>query len=224
MRQQNRQSFAWVTYTLIGACLLVFIAEVLAGGSTRTDVLVRLGARFTPLIAQGQLWRLFTAMFLHIGVMHLLMNLFTLFIIGRIIESVFGHWRLAVIYLLSGIGGNFAGMLFEGQVTVAAGASTALFGLLGACLMLGDNFRHHPAIAAMTRQFLVLIGLNLLFDLTATGVDIAGHIGGLITGFLVAGVVAAPRVGAIPVRRRIVMGVILVVTPVLLLTTMGGIW
>lgn len=222
MRRPKWRDGAWITVGLVVACVVVFIAEVLAGGSTNTMVLVQFGARFAPLVALGQYWRLLTAMFLHIGLLHLLTNMFTLFIIGRMTENLFGHWRFAVIYLLSGIGGNFAGMLFGQPAVVAAGASTALFGLLGAFLMIGDNFRHNPVIAGMTRQFLVLIALNLVFDLTTSGIDFAGHIGGLITGFLVAGVVGVPKIGQISSGRRIVMGATLVVAPVLLWFTTGG--
>ncbi|WDF83585.1 rhomboid family intramembrane serine protease [Lacticaseibacillus pabuli] len=211
-----------VTYALLVICVLVFLGEQLAGGSQTSAVLVGFGARFAPLVYDGEWWRLFTAMFLHIGWMHLLMNMFTLYILGRLSEGIFGHWRFLVIYLISGLGGNFAGLLFDNQNVLAAGASTALFGLLGAFLMIGDSFRDNPAIKAMTRQFLVLIGINLLFDITQSGIDIAGHLGGLIAGFLIAGVVGAPRVGQISRTRRILMGVVLVAAPLLLAVTVGG--
>ena len=211
-----------VTYALLIICVLVFLGEQLAGGSQNSAVLVRFGARYAPLVYNGEWWRMFAAMFLHIGWMHLLMNMFTLYILGRFSEGIFGHWRFLVIYLISGLGGNFAGLLFDNQNVLAAGASTALFGLLGAFLMIGDNFRENPAIKAMTRQFLILIGINLLFDIFASGIDIAGHLGGLIAGFLIGGVVGAPRIGEISRTRRILMGVVLVAAPILLMLTVGG--
>jgi len=211
-----------VTYALIIICVLVFLGEQLAGGSQNSAVLVRFGARYAPLVYNGEWWRMFAAMFLHIGWTHLLMNMFTLYILGRFSEGIFGHWRFLVIYLISGLGGNFAGLLFDNQNVLAAGASTALFGLLGAFLMIGDNFRENPAIKAMTRQFLILIGINLLFDIFASGIDIAGHLGGLIAGFLIGGVVGAPRIGEISRTRRILMGAVLVAAPILLMLTVGG--
>ena len=212
-----------VTYFLLLACVAIFAVETVMGGSTNTAVLVRMGARFAPLVTFGQWWRLFTAMFLHIGIVHLVVNMLTLWFIGRMTEEIFGHWRFAVIFAVSGIVGNYAGLLFASRNVVAAGASTALFGLLGAFLMIGDNFRHNPAISAMTKQFLLLIGINLLFDITQSGIDIAGHVGGLIGGFLIAGVVGAPQIGTIAPVKRVIMGVVLVCAPVLLYFLDGGV-
>nr|WP_263849246.1 rhomboid family intramembrane serine protease [Lacticaseibacillus sharpeae] len=89
----------------------------------------------------------------------------------------FGHWRFLVIYLVSGITGNFAGLLFGSANAVAAGASTSLFGLFGAFLMVGDVFRDRPDIAAMTRSVLAVVVINLVFDLFQGNIDIAGHVG-----------------------------------------------
>lgn len=217
---RDRQPF--VTYFLLLACVAIFAIETVTGGSTNPLVLVHMGARVTPLVALGQWWRLFTAMFLHIGIVHLAVNMLTLWFIGRMTEEIFGHWRFAVIYVISGIAGNYAGLFFGSQ-GAAAGASTALFGLLGAFLMIGDNFRHNPAISAMTKQFLVLIGINLLLDITQTDIDLAGHIGGLIGGFLIAGVLGAPRIGTISPVKRVIMGVVLVAAPALLYFLDGGV-
>jgi rhomboid protease GluP len=200
----------------------MFGAETLAGGSTSPKVLFELGARYTPaVVLLNQWWRLITPIFLHIGFMHLFVNMATLWYLGRITEQAFGHWRFLIIYLVSGITGNFAGLLFSNG-GVAAGASTSLFGLFGAFLMLGDAFRDRPQIAAMTRSVLSIVAINLVFDLFVGNIDIAGHIGGLIGGFLIAGVVGVPRIGDVPVVKRIVMGVLLVAAPVVLAVVYGG--
>lgn len=222
MRARYWSNRPFVTYLLIAACVLMFLLETAAGGSTSTAVLIKLGARVTPYVFAGQWWRLLTATFLHIGIMHIAMNMLTLWFLGPLTEQLFGHTRFAIIYLLSGIIGNYAGLFFNSPNVVGAGASTALFGMLGAFLMLGDNFRDNPEIAAMTKQFLILIGINLVFDLTQSSIDIAGHIGGLIGGFLIAGVCGAPQIGTISARKRTLMGIILVCSLALLYFVYGG--
>lgn len=222
MRRQNFFNGPWVTTVLLVFTVLMFGAETLAGGSTSPKVLFELGARYTPaVVLLNQWWRLITPIFLHIGFMHLFVNMATLWYLGRITEQAFGHWRFLIIYLVSGITGNFAGLLFSNG-GVAAGASTSLFGLFGAFLMLGDAFRDRPQIAAMTRSVLSIVAINLVFDLFVGNIDIAGHIGGLIGGFLIAGVVGVPRIGDVPVVKRTVMGVLLVAAPVVLAVVYGG--
>ena len=114
----------------------------------------------------------------------------TLYFLGMQIEYLFGPWRFLVIYLVSGICGNSASFAFT--PAISAGASTALFGLFGAYLMLGESFRNDPYIRTIAKQFLVLVVLNLLSDLTGS-IDLWGHLGGLIGGFLLGYVVGAPQ-------------------------------
>ncbi|RPI58550.1 MAG: rhomboid family intramembrane serine protease, partial [Chloroflexi bacterium] len=97
-----------VTWILLAAIIAVFGLETLAGGSTETEVLVRLGAKVTPLIVAGEYWRLFTAMFLHIGVVHLLFNGYALFAIGTELERILGSVRFTLIYVLAGLLGSLA--------------------------------------------------------------------------------------------------------------------
>ncbi len=223
MRRQNFFNGPWVTMVLLVFSVLVFVGEVLAGGSTNASVLYDFGARYAPSVVMAhEWWRLLTPIFLHIGFTHLFVNMATLYILGRMTEQAFGHWRFFVIYIVSGIAGNFAGLLFGSTTAVAAGASTALFGLFGAFLMVGDNFRDNPQIAAMTRSVLAVVTINLLFDLFQGNIDIAGHIGGLIGGFLIAGVLGIPRLGKISLTRRLIMGVVLVTAPILLIIFDGG--
>ncbi|WP_127848697.1 rhomboid family intramembrane serine protease [Lacticaseibacillus hulanensis] len=223
MRRQNFFAGQWVTTVLLGISVFMFVVETLMGGSTSTAVLYDLGARFAPsVVLAHEWWRLLTPIFLHIGITHLVVNMVTLWILGRVTEQAFGHWRFLVIYLVSGITGNFAGLLFGSTSAVAAGASTSLFGLFGAFLMIGDSFRDRPQIAAMTRSVLAVVAVNLVFDLFAGNIDIAGHLGGLIGGFLIAGVVGVPLIGELSKTRRIIMGVLLVVAPVLLGAIYGG--
>ncbi|WP_125704508.1 rhomboid family intramembrane serine protease [Lacticaseibacillus daqingensis] len=210
------ENIPFVTYALLGVTVIMFLIETLAGGSTNSYVLLQLGARYNPAIYAGQWWRFFTPMFLHIGVMHLAVNAVSLYFLGEITEKIFGHWRFLAIYLVSGVAGNVASFVFNPEA-LAAGASTAIFGLMGAFLMLGDTYRHNGVIMQLSRQFLTMAVLNLFFNLFSGGVDIFGHIGGLIGGVLIAGLVGAPKLGPMPRAKQAVAGILLVVALVALL-------
>jgi rhomboid protease GluP len=214
MNLQTLKRQPFMTEIIIGIQVIVFILMTLAGGSTNTNVLVEFGARTTPLIQQGQWWRLITPVFLHIGLMHIVVNSITIYYIGTQIEMIFGHWRFLLIYFLSGITGNNASFVFLPN-TLSAGASTAIFGLFGAFLMLGESYRNNAYIRLLSRQFLLFVVLNLVFDLFSPGIDIYGHIGGLLGGFLLAYVVGAPRLGKIDLIKRILSGIILLVAMIL---------
>lgn len=213
-------SLAPVTVTLVAIQVLVYIMMTLAGGSTNSAVLVRFGALQPALLQAGQWWRLVTPVFVHIGFTHLLINSITLYFIGLYIEQLFGHWRMSVIYFVSAVTGNLwsAYWLPNG---LAAGASTAIFGLFGAFLMLGESFRENPAIRQLSRQFLILVLLNVATDLFVPGIDLAGHIGGLLGGFLMAYVVAAPKIGPVAVSKRWLSAAILVAGCVVLILEMS---
>lgn len=189
----------WVTISLIIINILVYLVMTFSGGSTNINVLIRFGAKDNALIVAGQVWRLFTPMFIHIGFEHIVLNMVTLYFIGSQIEYLFGKWRFLIIYLLSGVCGNIAS--FALTPAVSAGASTAIFGLFGAYLMLGEAFRSNPYIREIAKQFLVLVILNLLGDLSGS-VDLWGHLGGLFGGFLLGYIVGAPQIGRIAVHKR----------------------
>ncbi|KRL83697.1 rhomboid family integral membrane protein [Ligilactobacillus apodemi DSM 16634 = JCM 16172] len=197
--------------------LLVFIGMTLSGGSENVANLIRWGAKYNPLIIQGEWWRLVTPMFIHIGLEHLALNMLTLYFLGIQLEQLFGKWRYLVLYLVSGIGGNIFSFALSNNVS--AGASTALFGLFGAYLMLGESFRHNQYIRMISRQFLVLVVLNFAFDLFTGGIDMWGHAGGLFAGFLASYLVGVPKLGNIPKLKRILSALALVIVYGLLLKT-----
>lgn len=198
----------YMMYFFLGLQILLFLVMTLFGGSQNSNVLVFFGAKVNILIQQGQWWRLIMPIFLHSGLMHIAVNSVTLYFIGMQIESLFGHWRFTLIYLLSGIVGNIASFVFNTGISV--GASTALFGLFGAFFMLVEAFRQNTAIRAMGQQFALFIVLNLAFDLFNPGIDLAGHVGGLLGGFLVANIVGVLRIRSVSVLRRIITLIILV--------------
>lgn len=203
-------SLAPVTVILVGIQVLVYLAMTLAGGSTNPAMLLRFGALQPDLLRAGQWWRLITPVFVHIGFTHLLINSLTLYFLGLYIEQLFGHWRLVVLYFVSAVVGNLCSAYWLSG-SLAAGASTAIFGLFGAFLMLGETFRDNLAIRQLSRQFLILVLLNVGTDLLVPGIDLAGHIGGLVGGFLMAYVVGAPKLGQVTNVKRWLSAAMLVV-------------
>lgn len=129
----------------------------------------------------SQIWRLLTATFVHIGLEHFLMNMVTLYFLGRQIEDLFGSRNFFLLYLMAGLMGNLFVFFFTPNV-VAAGASTSLFGLFGAVVALRYVVRS-PYIQQLSQSYLTLLVLNLIFSFMP-GVSLAGHIGGLVGGVL----------------------------------------
>jgi rhomboid protease GluP len=162
-----------------------------------------MGAKVTPLIALGQYWRLFTAMFLHIGLMHLLFNGYALSIVGTELERFLGWQRFLAVFLLSGLFGNLAS--YASSTSLAAGASGAVFGLIGA---LGAFFyRYRDRLGTWGRSRLInvviLVVLNLTFGFLYPGIDNMAHLGGLLAGIGL-GWVLAPRYELDVVGMRLV--------------------
>ena len=180
-----------VTYSLIFICILVFILMyVLGNGSTDNYTLLVFGANVDTLTKNGDYYRLFTSMFLHIGILHLLCNMYSLYIIGKEVENVFGKVKYLIIYLLSGIAGSILSLAFNHN-TICAGASGAIFGLLGALLYFGYYYRTYLG-ATLTKSIIPVIVLNLIIGFTSSGIDNAAHIGGLVGGILIAMAVGVP--------------------------------
>ena len=175
-----------VTYALLAVNGLVWLAMEASGSSEDTQTLVDFGALFGPLIANGEYWRLFTAMFLHVGVMHLLFNAFGLFIFGRLVEQVFGHFRFIVIYVIAGLAGSVASFLLN-SIAVGAGASGAIFGVLGA--LAAFFLIRRDVLGEMGRQnltgLMIIAAFNLFFGFVTPGIDNWAHMGGFVAGFLV---------------------------------------
>ncbi len=187
------------TYVLLGIIAVVFVLETVSGGSTNTQVLVRMGAKVTPLIAEGEYWRLFTSMFLHIGVMHLFFNGYALFILGTELERLLGWQRFLAIYLLSGLYGSLASYAFSDSLS--AGASGAVFGLIGALAAFFALHRQQLGTWGQRRlmNILFLIAINLFLGFTQPWIDNWAHMGGLVAG-LALGWALAPRyeIAALP--------------------------
>ena len=170
------------------------------------------GSMFGPLIALNhEYWRFVTPIFIHYGLMHFAINSVILYYMGQQVEAIYGHGRFFLIYLLSGVMGNVLGFAFNDMNVEAAGASTSLFGIFGAFIVLGIHFKNNPGIQAMVRQFSLFIVLNLVFGLFDQTIDMYGHVGGLIGGILMGNIVALPmRVGkTYSIHVRIISAMIL---------------
>lgn len=173
-----------VTYIIMAICIILFILMELSGGSTNSQTLLKYGANLDVLVKNGEYYRLFTCIFLHIGIMHLLCNMYSLYIIGREVENLFGKIKYIIIFILSGIFGSIMSLAFTHN-TISAGASGAIFGLLGALLYFGMHYRTYLG-EAIKRSIIPIIVVNLIIGFFAEGIDLAAHIGGLVGGVLVA--------------------------------------
>jgi rhomboid protease GluP len=213
VREFQRQTLvagrAVVTPLLAAACVGVFVAMVLTGISPVAPAgaaILRWGALASPLVVGGETWRLVTCLFLHFGVLHLGLNVWGLWVIGRAVERFYGHLGFAALYLLSGLGGALAS-LYTHPVGICAGASGAIFGLIGGLLaFLAVRHRDFPAaiFRPMRSGALSFIAINLVVSASSPSIDMAGHLGGLATGFL-AGLALSPRAVTRPGRAGLLV-------------------
>ncbi len=178
------------TYVFMVLQIIAYLFLEWKGGSTNTATLIKYGAKFNPLILEGQWWRFFTPILLHIGFLHLLMNTLALYYLGPTIERIFGRMRFLLIYLFAGFSGSVASFLFT--TNLSAGASGAIFGCFGALLYFGLNYRS-LFLRTMGFNVLVVIAINLSLGFTIPGIDNAGHLGGLVGGFLATAVLHFPK-------------------------------
>jgi membrane associated rhomboid family serine protease len=171
-------SVGLVTRTLIGINVAVFLLELATGGNINGvgSQIFEKGALFGPLVASGDWWRLITAAFLHYGPIHLGFNMFFLYWIGTPVEQYLGRARFLLVYFASGLAGS-AGALVLSPNSVTVGASGAIFGILGAALVLERQGSYVLGGSAMG-----LIVINLALSFVLSGISIGGHIGGLIGG------------------------------------------
>ena len=170
-----------MTYILLAVNILLFMFVESQGSTTSVSTLIEFGAKYNPAIMEGEWWRIGSSMFLHIGLLHLLMNMLALYYIGIAVERIYGTWRFSVIYLLAGIFGGVASFMLNPHV--AAGASGAIFGLFGALLYFGVRHRQ-LFFKTMGWNLIFVIVLNIAFGIMVPQVDNGAHMGGLIGGFI----------------------------------------
>jgi rhomboid protease GluP len=186
-----------VVLILIALNIAMFVAESALGGSTNPLTLHRLGAlEFFSVRFAGEYWRLLTSLFLHYGPLHLLFNLYALFIIGPGLEQAIGSIRFGICYLLAGLGSGIGVLLLRlGGLNSAeqlVGASGCVMGLVGVWAGLLLRHRHTPMAGRRLKNILVIIAIQTAFDLSTPQISMAAHLSGLLTGVML-GLVFAPR-------------------------------
>ena len=171
-----------VTYTLIAINILIFLLGIIFN---MQDALINLFANYGPLVTENhQYYRLFTSMFMHANFLHIAFNMYALYLLGSQAEGFFGKTKFLTIYILSGLSGSLLSILLN-QGAVSVGASGAIFGILGALLYFGFNYRVYLG-NTLIKEILPIILINLAFGFAITGVDNYAHIGGLVGGLTTA--------------------------------------
>jgi rhomboid protease GluP len=186
-----------VTQGLIAVNGLMFLVAAALGGGVfvpNAEAMIRLGTDYTPLTLGGQWWRLLTSTFLHFGLLHLAFNMWALYVNGRVAERIYGSLRYLIIYVVAGLSGSVAS-LFWHPIVNGAGASGAIFGVLGALIAFFLQRRGSvpPSVIKSQRaSAAVFVAYNLLNGVGHRGIDNAAHLGGLFGGFVMAYVLARP--------------------------------
>lgn len=215
----------WGTYLLTGICVFLFLAMLLASGGESFikpsgTLLIDFGANYYPKTGSGQWFRLITCAFVHIGIIHLLFNMFVLLQAGRLVERLFGHTLFLSVYLGSAITGSLLSLAVHPDA-LSAGASGAIFGIFGALIAYYVRFaRSVPKriFDGIIKSAFIFVAINLLFGLQP-GIDNFAHLGGLAGGFLF-GLTAALPVD--PVLKRKVFPARLILTLLLIGSVAGG--
>ncbi len=178
-----------VTFVLVVINVVVFFALSLFGRTEDGAYMIQHGAVYLPLMeSTGEFYQLFTSMFLHFGFQHLMNNMLMLLVMGIVLEPELGSVKYLILYIVSGLGGNLLSAGFEimtDDFSVSAGASGAIFGVVGGLIYLAILGRGR--IGNLTERGLIfLVLMNIYYGVTSTGVDNMAHIGGLIVGFIMA--------------------------------------
>ncbi len=196
-----------VTYAIIGICVFVFILQSLPGiGDAVTNAIVYAGAYSYP--QQFEPWRMLTSVFAHASILHIALNMYTFWIFGTLLEPMLGRVRFLLLFLLSGFAGSVGVLLLASPGTPVLGASGAIFGLLGAFLVIQRR------LGGNATQLLILVGINLVIGFIP-GFNVAwqAHVGGLIAGALIGLIYIETRS---PARRNLQIGLMSLLTLVLL--------
>ena len=186
------------TYALLLINCGIFLLMELSGGSMNEATLMAFGVKSNIAIDQGEVWRFITPVFIHIGVLHLVLNSYALSIVGQQVERLYGTARFATLYVLMGVSGVAGSYLFSPNA-LSAGASGAIFGLFGVLLIFAIRHRHTvPRFLgrAIRVGILPVIGINLIIGFLVPVIDNAAHIGGLLAGMVLAAVVGYKTPGS----------------------------
>ncbi|MCG2486039.1 rhomboid family intramembrane serine protease [Staphylococcus epidermidis] len=179
---KHMQRFTPITYTLILINIVIWLCIILYLNRFSDVKLLEVGGLVHFNVVHGEWYRLISSMFLHFNFEHILMNMLSLFIFGKIVESIIGSWRMLIIYIISGLYGNFVSLSFN-TTTISVGASGAIFGLIGSIFVimyLSKNFNKK-----MIGQLLIALVVLIVFSLFMSNINIMAHLGGFISGVLI---------------------------------------
>lgn len=179
---KHMQRFTPITYTLILINIVIWLCMILYLNRFSDVKLLEVGGLVHFNVVHGEWYRLISSMFLHFNFEHILMNMLSLFIFGKIVESIIGSWRMLIIYIISGLYGNFVYLSFN-TTTISVGASGAIFGLIGSIFVimyLSKNFNKK-----MIGQLLIALVVLIVFSLFMSNINIMAHLGGFISGVLI---------------------------------------
>ncbi|MDD3648162.1 MAG: rhomboid family intramembrane serine protease [Candidatus Dojkabacteria bacterium] len=213
-----------ITYIILGVNVLIWMAMEIAGGSTNTAVLIGFGALNKGYVYAGEVWRIVSSAFLHIGIFHLLVNSYTLYQLGTFVEDFFGRTKLIATYILTAISAGILSLILSSPFNVSAGASGALFGLVG--LILGNAWAKKTYVFDLPideRQLLPFVAYNLVFGFIAPGIDNWAHIGGLVGGILL-GFVFDPALSFDPSSVKRILPKVLGILSVAILAITAVFW
>lgn len=178
----------WMNLLMVAANILVFGVTEFLGNTEDAAYMLRCGAAYTPWILEGQWYRLFTSMFLHFGISHLINNMILLLFLGDMLEGIVGKWKYLLIYLGGGLVGNLLSLAVEyrsGEMAVSAGASGAVFALIGSIFVILVKQKGRVQGITASRVFFAIC-LSIYHGFQSTGVDNAAHLGGLFGGVILA--------------------------------------
>lgn len=185
---QSKKNVPFVTITFVAINVIVYLLLELVGDTENSNFMIQMGAVWPPYVKDGEYWRLLTATFMHFGFEHILNNMLVLACAGPILEQGLGHIKYLFLYLIAGVGGStlsYLQMLQNGENSVSAGASGAIFGIIGALLWI--VIVHKGRYETLTgRGLLFMIVISLYYGMTSGDVDNWAHIGGLLMGFVLA--------------------------------------
>jgi rhomboid protease GluP len=213
-----------LTQVLVGINAVVFAAMVMAGVSLTSPTspqLLHWGANFGPLTLGGQWWRLLTSMFLHIGIIHIAFNMWCLWDLGALCESLYGRWTFGAVYVISGVAASLTSVAWHPH-GISAGASGAIFGVAGALiasLKLGEFSVPQAAVRGTLRSVIMFAGYNLVFGAMSRRTDNSAHLGGFVCGLILGALIARVAPDRDDQVRRFSVLVV-----VLLAVVGGGAW
>lgn len=207
----RRPGFPFVTWTIIAVCLLIFGAQFLSGGFGSGQVTQAL--IYLPAFTEIQPWRMLTSIFIHANLLHILFNMYSLYVMGAVLEPMLGKARFTALFLIGGLGGSVGVALLASPATAVLGASGAIFALMGAFIVILRGLGiHNP-------QFIAVVAINLVWGFFWSGIAWQAHVGGLVLGLAIGAIYFTYRQ---PSQRRLLWGSMSLLTVGLVVITIAA--